>query len=417
MLYRLPRGTQDILPEEQPYWSYIIKTAERMASLYGYRRIDTPVFEETGLFTRGVGQGTDIVEKEMYIFEDRGGDSLALRPEGTAPVCRAYLEHGMQNVTQPVRLYYITPIFRYERPQSGRYRQHHQFGYEALGDASPVIDSEVVNIAWDFYKTLKLTNLKLVINSIGCRHCRPEYINNLKEYYSANGDRICPDCQVRLVKNPLRLLDCKNESCQMLTSSAPRSADYLCQDCREHFRSLLKYLDALKLPYLIDHRLVRGLDYYTRTVFEVQPLEGGAQSTIGGGGRYDDLIEQIGGKATPGIGFATGLERIIAHLKKEQIDIGNIPEVEVYIASIGENTIIRALEIAAELRTAGISTIISSGIKGLKRQLKQANTLGISKVIIIGETELASGSAIIRDMVTSQQQTLPLEEIMSLLKS
>lgn len=417
MLYRLPRGTQDILPEEQPYWSYIIKTAERMASLYGYRRIDTPVFEETGLFTRGVGQGTDIVEKEMYIFEDRGGDSLALRPEGTAPVCRAYLEHGMQNVTQPVRLYYITPIFRYERPQSGRYRQHHQFGYETLGDASPVIDSEVVNIAWDFYKTLKLTNLKLVINSIGCRHCRPEYINNLKEYYSANGDRICPDCQVRLVKNPLRLLDCKNESCQMLTSSAPRSADYLCQDCREHFRSLLKYLDALKLPYLIDHRLVRGLDYYTRTVFEVQPLEGGAQSTIGGGGRYDDLIEQIGGKATPGIGFATGLERIIAHLKKEQIDIGNIPEVEVYIASIGENTIIRALEIAAELRTAGISTIISSGIKGLKRQLKQANTLGISKVIIIGETELASGSAIIRDMVTSQQQTLPLEEIMSLLKS
>lgn len=417
MLYRLPRGTQDILPEEQPYWSYIIKTAERMASLYGYRRIDTPVFEETGLFTRGVGQGTDIVEKEMYIFEDRGGDSLTLRPEGTAPVCRAYLEHGMQNVTQPVRLYYITPIFRYERPQSGRYRQHHQFGYEALGDASPVIDSEVVNIAWDFYKTLKLTNLKLVINSIGCRHCRPEYINNLKEYYSANGDRICPDCQVRLVKNPLRLLDCKNESCQMLTSSAPRSADYLCQDCREHFRSLLKYLDALKLPYLIDHRLVRGLDYYTRTVFEVQPLEGGAQSTIGGGGRYDDLIEQIGGKATPGIGFATGLERIIAHLKKEQIDIGNIPEVEVYIASIGENTIIRALEIAAELRTAGISTIISSGIKGLKRQLKQANTLGISKVIIIGETELASGSAIIRDMVTSQQQTLPLEEIMSLLKS
>lgn len=417
MLYRLPRGTQDILPEEQPYWSYIIKTAERMASLYGYRRIDTPVFEETGLFTRGVGQGTDIVEKEMYIFEDRGGDSLTLRPEGTAPVCRAYLEHGMQNVTQPVRLYYITPIFRYERPQSGRYRQHHQFGYEALGDASPVIDSEVVNIAWDFYKTLKLTNLKLVINSIGCRHCRPEYINNLKEYYSANGDRICPDCQVRLIKNPLRLLDCKNESCQMLTSSAPRSADYLCQDCREHFQSLLKYLDALKLPYLIDHRLVRGLDYYTRTVFEVQPLEGGAQSTIGGGGRYDNLIKQIGGKATPGIGFATGLERIVAHLKKEQIDIGNIPEVEVYVASIGENTIIRALEIAAELRTAGISTIMSSGIKGLKGQLKQANTLGISKVIIIGETELASGSAIIRDMVTSQQQTLPLEEIMSLLKS
>lgn len=297
MLYQAPRGTSDILPQEQAYWRYIEQKAVNICQLYGYGRIDVPTFEDTELFSRSIGKGTDIVEKEMYTFEDKGGNKITLRPEGTAPVCRAYLEHGMHNLPQPVKLYYIASIFRYERPQAGRYRQHYQFGGEAIGEDDPALDAEVIDMAWHFFSSMNLDNLSLIINSIGCKKCRPEYLSALKTYYADYTQELCSDCKTRLKRNPLRLLDCKQPQCQQLASSAPKSIDHLCPQCDEHFNRLKRYLGLLGLPFELNHRLVRGLDYYTRTVFEIQPEEEGAQSTLGGGGRYDDLIEELGGQA------------------------------------------------------------------------------------------------------------------------
>jgi histidyl-tRNA synthetase len=310
-MFQAPRGTQDILPAEQPYWRYIQKAAEATAALYGYERIDTPVFEEAGLFVRTVGEGTDIVEKEMYTFEDHGGGQMTLRPEGTAPVCRAYIENGMASLPQPVKLYYQAPIFRYERPQAGRYRQHHQFGFEAIGDGDASLDAEMIDMAWRFFQTLGLQNLTLQINSIGCPNCRPAYLAKLKEYYAGHKEELCGDCKVRLDKNTLRLLDCKKPTCQPFGADAPRSIDNLCPECAAHFEQLKRNLTTLKLPFEINSSMVRGLDYYTKTVFEIQPEEERGQSTIAGGGRYDGLIEELGARHTPAVGFATGIERII----------------------------------------------------------------------------------------------------------
>ena len=282
-MYKAPRGTSDILPEEQAYWRYVEQKVVNVCQLYGYERIDAPAFEDTRLFTRSVGDATDIVDKEMYTFQDRGGGSLTLRPEGTAPVCRAYLQHGLHNLPQPVKLYYISSIFRYGRPQAGRYRQHHQFGYEAIGDDDPVLDAEVTDMAWQFFLSLNLHHLSLQINSIGCKECRPRYEDRLRDYYANRGAHLCPDCKARLWPKPLRLLDCKKSSCQQVADSAPRSTDYLCPQCDEHFNQLKRYLGLLELPFEPNHRLVRGLDYYTRTVFEVQPEAEGAQSTLSGG--------------------------------------------------------------------------------------------------------------------------------------
>ncbi len=307
-MYRAPRGTSDILPGEQGYFRYIEERAASLCQLYGYERIDTPVFEDARLFVRTIGPGTDIVEKETYTFDDRSGQAMTLRPEGTAPICRAYIEHGMHNLPQPVRLYYFASIFRYERPQKGRYRQHQQFGVEAIGDGDPALDAEVIDVAWQFFDSLGLRNLSLQLNSIGCKLCRPVYLEELKGHYSAHVDRLCPDCKARLRKNPLRLMDCKKPSCQDIAQSAPRSIEHLCSQCKEHFESVVKYLLILGIPFEKNHRLVRGLDYYTKTVFEIQPQgEEGAQSAVGGGGRYDDLIEELGGKPTPAIGFAVGV--------------------------------------------------------------------------------------------------------------
>jgi histidyl-tRNA synthetase len=335
-MFKAPRGTTDILGLEQAYWRYIEDKAIILCQLYGYERVDTPIFEEIGLFLRTIGEGTDIVEKQMYIFKDRGGKLMTLKPEGTAPVCRAYLEHGLFNLPQPLRLFYFAPIFRYERPQAGRYRQHHQFGCEAFGDAHPSLDAEVIELAWQFFLSLGLEDLCLEINSIGCKRCRPSYREHLLQYYSGRVAQICPDCQSRLQRNPLRLLDCKRASCQAVAKDAPHSLDFLCQECREHFQLLERYLELLKVPFHHNHCLVRGLDYYTRTVFEVQPPQGGAQSTLGGGGRYDDLIEELGGKPTPAIGFAAGIERIISNLKKNNIPIPPLPKPKVFVAYIGD---------------------------------------------------------------------------------
>ena len=415
-MYRAPRGTTDILPQEQAYWRYIEQAVAKVCQLYGYERIDLPVLEDTQLFARSVGEETDIVTKEMYTFEDRGGNQLTLRPEGTAPVCRAYLEHGLRNLPQPVKLYYFASIFRYERPQAGRYREHHQFGYEAIGDGDPALDAEVIDMSWQLMASLNLHHLSLQLNSIGCKQCRPQYLAALKEYYTNHTTDLCPNCKTRLRKNPLRLLDCKQPQCQQTANLAPRSTDYLCPECATHFKQLQRYLGLLNLPFEVNHRLVRGLDYYTRTVFEIQPEEEGAQSTLGGGGRYDDLIEELGGKPTPAAGFAAGIERIILNLKKQNIAIPPLPHLQVFIAYIGDEAKGEAVKLASALRRDGIAVLEAFGDKSLKAQLRQANTLGAHQAVIIGEEEIKNDTVILRDMTTSQQETIPLSQLEKLLQ-
>jgi len=416
MLYQAPRGTSDILPQEQAHWRYIEQKVAEIARLYGYERIDAPAFEDTRLFARSVGEDTDIVKKEMYTFQDRGGNQLTLRPEGTAPVCRAYLEHGLKNRPQPVKLYYIASIFRYERPQAGRYRQHYQFGYEAIGDDDPALDGEVIDMAWRFLASVDLAKLSLQLNSIGCKKCRPGYTAALKSYYADRTKELCPDCKTRMERNPLRLLDCKKPSCQLVADSAPKSADYLCPECAGHFKQLKRYLELLGLPFAVNHHLVRGLDYYTRTVFEILPQGGGAQSTLVGGGRYDDLIEELGGKPTPALGFAAGIERIILNLKKQKVAVPALPRPRVFIAYLGDEAKEGALKLAATLRRAGIGVIEALGDKSLKAQLRQANNLSLRYAVIIGEEEVRAGTVILRDMASSEQKSVPAGELQGLLK-
>ena len=411
-MYQAVRGTTDILPAEQPYWRYVEQAVADISRLYGYQRIDTPVFEDTSLFRRSTGEYTDIVQKEMYTFDDRGGNSLTLKPEGTPPVCRAYVQHGLQNLPQPVKLYYIAPIFRYDRPQAGRYRQHYQFGCEAIGEADPTLDAEVIDMAWRFYKSLGLVHISLQLNSIGCKTCRPGYLSALKDYYHRYVTKLCEDCKIRLERNPLRLLDCKQPSCQKIAASAPKNADHLCQECSEHFKRLQKYLGLLGIPFELNDSLVRGLDYYTRTVFEIQPAgEEGAQSTLGGGGRYDDLIEELGGKPTPAIGFATGIERIILNLKKEGVAVPTPPDLQVLVAYLGDAPREEAVKLAASLRQAGISAVAATGGKSLKAQMRQANSLKVRYTVIIGEDEVKAGTATLRDMASARQETVPIGEL------
>jgi histidyl-tRNA synthetase (EC 6.1.1.21) len=415
-LYKAPRGTFDILPQEQAYWKYVEKKAASLCQLYGYQPLSTPLFEDAQLFARTVAGGTDLVDKEMYIFEDRSGQKLALRAEETAPICRAYLEHGLFNSPQPVKLYYIGSVFRYERPQAGRYRQHHQFGFEALGDADPALDAEVIEMAQQFLLSLGLSEFSIQLNSIGCKLCQPRYIEVLKQHYSNYAARLCPDCKVRLARNPLRLLDCKKASCQEIAGMAPKIMDYLCPECQAHFNSVQEYLRALDIPFQLNHRLVRGLDYYTRTVFEVQPQDEGGQSALGGGGRYDNLIEQLGGKPTPGVGFATGIERLILNIKKQKITVPPLPAPTVFVAYLGEETKIEALKLTSKLRKAGIAVIEATGNKSLKAQLRQANASDTYYAIILGKAEIESQTVILRDMRSREQRNIPQTEIITALK-
>lgn len=421
-MYRLPRGTADILPSEQAYWRYIEKQAVALCQRYGYERIDTPIFEEAGLFIRSIGEETDIVEKEMYIFQDRGGKRLTLKPEGTASVCRAYLEHGLTNLPQPVRLYYFSPIFRYERPQAGRYRQHHQFGYEAIGSIDPALDAEVIDMAWRLYAELGLRGLSLQLNSIGCRQCRPGYLERIRSYYASRLASVCQDCQVRFQRNPLRLLDCKEDSCQPIADAAPQSGDHLCADCAQHFHLLKRYLNALELPFQVNHRLVRGLDYYTRTVFEVQPADDeasdiptGRQGTIGGGGRYDDLIEELGGHPTPAVGFATGMERIVLNLKRQGVAPPPPKSPYVFLVALGQPAKDVALTLLAELRRASVTALIAYDDRSLKAQLRQANASGAHYAVVIGEEELKTDTAILRDLTMGAQNRILIGDVVPLL--
>ena len=415
-MFTAPRGTADVLPAEQPYWRRVISEAEELCRLYGYARIDTPVFEEAALFERGVGAATDIVQKEMYVFEDRSGERMALRPEGTANICRAYLQHGMPNLPQPVRLYYLAPTFRYERPQAGRRRQHMQLGCEAIGEADAAVDAELVELAWRLYERLGLKDLVLLLNTIGDGKCRPGYLKALKSHYKSHLKALCNDCRDRYERNPLRLLDCKQEGCRPVIASAPQMSDYLCDECRDHFDALQRYLDALSVPYRLDPHLVRGLDYYTRTVFEVQPRGGGAQSTIGAGGRYDGLIEELGGKPTPGIGFATGIERIVLNMKRHKAPVPPAPAPEVYVAHQGPAARTEATRLASLLRREGVAATMAVGERSLRSQMRQANTLGAVYVLILGEEELASETVQVRKMADGSQQQMEEGEAVAFLR-
>ena len=415
-MYNAPRGTTDILPEEQAYWRYIEEKAAYICQLYGYERIETPIFEDTQLFVKGTGDTTDIVQKEMYTFEDRSGNSLTLKPEGTPGVCRAYLEHGFQNLPQPVKLFHISPFFRYERPQAGRYRQYYQFGAEAIGEADASLDAEVIDMAWQFLKSLGLQKLLIFINSIGCPECRPKYLEVLRSYFANHVSELCPDCKIRLERNVLRLLDCKQPGCQQIANQAPKSIDYLCLPCADHFQALKNYLGILEISFEVNQRLVRGLDYYTRTVFEIQPEEEKAQSAIGGGGRYDGLIETLGGKPTPGIGFGIGIERIVLNLKRQNIPVPPVPVPKVFIACLGDAARNEGMKLTATLRRQGIGVICATSAKSLKAQMRQANNLKISRAIIIGDDEVAAGTAILRDMITSQQESVKITDLPALLK-
>jgi len=409
--YKAPRGTQDILPADQPWWDYVRGTAERVAKRFGYGQIETPIFEDASLFTRGVGDTTDIVQKEMYVFQDRGEQKLALRPEGTAPVCRAYLEHGMHTLPQPVRLWYVMPNFRYDRPQAGRYRQHHQFGVEAIGEADASVDAEIIELLWRTYEELGLTGLTLHLNSIGDKNCKPRYLEVLRDYYRDKLDAVCDDCRGRFERNPLRLLDCKDARCQSAIAGAPSFTDYLCDECGEHFSQLRAYLEAVGISYHLNPRLVRGLDYYTRTVFEVQPPEEGGQSSIGGGGRYDGLIEELGGRPTPGIGFGTGIERIIINLKRQEVPLPAAKPLDCYVAHQSPAALTAAYKLASDLHREGLSAIVASGGRSLKSQLRHADALGARYAAIIGDRELADGTVTLKNLSDGSQKAVRMNGV------
>jgi histidyl-tRNA synthetase len=403
--YQAPRGTQDLLPEDAPYWQYVESEARRQAALANFGEIRTPTFEDTAVFLRGVGATTDIVEKEMYtVLSKGGGETATLRPEGTAGVVRAYLQHGMSSRPQPVKLFSLLNCFRYDRPQKGRYREFHQFNVEAIGEGDALVDAELIALQWRLYAVLGLRNLSLHLNSIGDATCRPAYIELLREYFEAHLSGLCEECQRRLKTNPLRLLDEKNPACQAVLADAPRSADHLCSACRAHFEQLQGYLRALDIPFTVDARLVRGLDYYTRSVWEVLPPVLGAQSTIGGGGRYDGLAELLGGRPTPGVGFATGIERIIMELKDQQVQVPASPGPRVFCTYQTEGGKAQALRLADQLRQQGVGADLAFGDRKLGKQLSAADRAGAEYALIVGEEEIKSGSVTIKDLRNRGEQ-------------
>ena len=431
--YALLRGMHDILPREEKYWKNLYHIAENLAEHFQFSRLETPLLEEANLFIRSIGKGTDVVDKEMYIFEDRDGNRVALRPEMTASAARAYIMHGMWNQPQPVKLWYWGPMFRYDRPQAGRFRQFNQAGYETLGDADPVADAELILVAHNFYKDLGLP-VEIHINSIGTSEERQRYKVSLVEYYRSKRSYLCDDCKQRLNKNPLRLLDCKQERCQPVKEDAPQIIDWLEEESKNHFTKVLEYLDELDVPYVLKSTLVRGLDYYTRTVFEVFPQaigEGGAsarsveqseigrQSALGGGGRYDLLVEEMGGRPTPAAGFSLGIERSVSALK-QYMDANQIkPPVQkfdAFLAQLGDHARRRALKAINELRNSGLKIDYNFSKNSLKSQLEVANSLQVPYALILGQKEVQDGTIIIRDMESGVQEIVDQKKVENLLK-
>jgi histidyl-tRNA synthetase len=409
--FQRPKGTLDILPEDQAHWYHVRAQARDLAEAGGFERIDIPIFESTDLFARGVGEGTDIVDKEMYSFVDKGGRDITLRPEFTAGILRAYIENGMRVLPQPVKLYTFGPIFRYEAIQAGRYRQHTQFDVEILGTQDASADLEVMVLAWDLYAGLGFRDLAFQLNSTGCPKCKPAYVTVLKDYYIAHQGDICEDCVRRLERSPLRVLDCKNEQCQPLIDGAPHISDHLCEECNAHFAELRGYLHLLERDYTINHRLVRGLDYYTKTVFEVWATGIGAQAAVCGGGRYDGLAEAIGGPPTPGVGFGSGIERIVLAMKGFGAEVPPLPNPPVFVAHLGPQAKQEAVRLVSALRAAGVGAWLAFGERGLKSQLREAGKREARYVILLGENELAAGSATVRDMEAGEQTDVAVSEL------
>jgi len=411
LLIKIPKGTQDILPEDINKWYYIENIIRKILNKYGYKEIRTPIFEHTELFVRGIGESTDIVNKEMFTFPDRKGRSLTLRPEGTASVVRAYLEKRMDRISKVVKLFYFGPMFRCEKPQAGRYRQFNQFGIELVGSQSPVADVEIIAAALEIYETLGLKDLKVLINSVGCKKCRSDYINKLKAFLAKKEDLLCYECKNRIRKNPLRVLDCKNESCQAVLKNAPNIINNLCQECNLHFKSVKSLLDDLKIEYTVDDKLVRGLDYYTKTAFEIVSGELGAQNAIAGGGRYDDLVEELGGKETPAVGFAAGIERMIITMEKQKVSWPKKKDLDVFVVNTNEKDNSLAFILLQKIRKSGLFADLDYSSKSLKSQMRAANKYGAKYTLIIGEEELSRNMVTLRNMETKEQKEIKIDNL------
>lgn len=400
-----------MLPAEAYKWHYVEDIARKTAANFGFKEIRTPIFEHTELFLRGVGETTDIVNKEMYTFLDKGNRSITLRPEGTAGVARSFIENGLAQNGLPLKVYYIAPVFRYEKPQNGRLREHHQFGVEMFGSETPKADAEVISLAYSFLKNVGLTALSLNINSIGCKTCRAEYNKALKEYIGANLENMCPTCQARFEKNPLRILDCKEEKCKRITMDAPKITDYLCDDCKAHFAGVQEELTALDIPFNVNPGIVRGLDYYTRTVFEFISNDIGAQGTVCGGGRYNHLVEEVGGHPTPAAGFGLGLERLLLVLENTGKLSAVEPKIDVYVAPLGENASKKALSITNSLRLQGVSAETDLMNRSLKAQMKYADKIGARFVVVIGDDELAAGEVVVKNMADGTGEKVAIRNV------
>lgn len=409
-----PKGTKDVTPSEAFKWHFVEDTIKERADIYGYREIRTPTFEYTELFQRGVGDTTDVVQKEMYTFTDKGGRSLTLKPEGTAGAVRSFVEHGLYNSALPLKAYYFTPVFRYERPQAGRYREHHQFGAEVFGATEPTLDAELIAFALDIISSFGINELSLCINSIGCPKCRAEYNAALKEYMNSRREELCSTCRERLEKNPLRILDCKVPSCGEIAANAPVILDYLCDDCREHFEKLKQLLDAAGIAYTVDPHIVRGLDYYVRTVFEIiytQP--GGDKITVCGGGRYDGLSAQISDVSVASAGFGMGLERLIMVLENAGILPPDDDNCRVFIASMGQRAETEAFTLAQRLRALGIRAEINHCKRSLKAQMKYADKIRAQSVIVIGDNEVDGDVYTVKDMASGEESVFAKADIAS----
>ena len=409
---KAPRGTKDISIKDSYKWQYVEDKIRRLTELYRYQEIRTPIFEHTELFARGVGDTTDVVQKEMYTFEDKGGRSITLRPEGTAGAVRSFIESGIAAGPQPTKMYYLSaPVFRYENPQAGRLREHHQFGVEAFGAKDASVDAEVISLALNVLQDLGVHNLKLNINSIGCKHCRPAYNDALKAYYNERKDQLCKTCLDRLERNPLRLLDCKEERCSRLAEEAPKMVEYLCPDCAEHFTALQNYLGEQGIAFAINPKIVRGLDYYTKTVFEIISSEIGAQGTVCGGGRYDGLVNQLGGPEMPGIGFGMGIERLLMVMESAGVKIPEPQGVQIFLCTMGQNARTEAFKLIGKLRKAGISADMDHAARSMKAQFKYADKIGAQYTLSIGENELEAQKANLRNMQDGSQTEVSLEDI------
>ncbi len=417
MLTKAPRGTKDITPKDAYKWNYVENKFREVCALFGYEEMRTPIFEHTELFKRSVGDTTDIVQKEMYSFEDKGKRDITLKPEGTAGVVRAFIDNKLYAETQPTKLFYMTPCFRYERPQAGRQRQFHQFGIEALGSDKPSLDAEVIALAVQFFNEVGLKDLVVSINSVGCPTCRAKYNEILKAYLDSKADVLCETCLERKDKNPMRVIDCKNPTCQENLQDVPFMVDHLCDDCREHFAKVQEYLSEMEINYVVDKKIVRGLDYYKKTAFEIISNDIGAQSTVCGGGRYDGLVEQIGGpKGVSGIGFGLGVERLLLTLENNNIEIENPHAMDIFIVTIGDKAKTKSFKILKDLRSEHISAENDHLDRSVKAQFKYSDKINAKFTIVIGDDELENDSATLKNMATSEQTTIKLSDIVKELK-